>query len=270
MRITVTISSPSALDRARPLAGKTTLVVGGSRGIGLGISQLFAQLGSNVLLVSRREHSLVEAVARIEQAGTAVGKVSYQVGRADSDEDARACVSSAIERYGAVDILINNAGTNPYFGPMVGISRGQADKTLSVNLWGPLSWVQSAWDQWMSRHGGSILNISSTSGYAVDTNLGWYGTTKAGLIQVTRQLAFELAPRVRVNAIAPGLIKTDLSRALWEDDGEEKVASMLPLQRLGTTEDIAEAAAFLCSDAASWITGHTLVADGGYLLRPAN
>jgi NAD(P)-dependent dehydrogenase (short-subunit alcohol dehydrogenase family) len=243
-------------------------VVGASRGIGLGISQLFAELGSNVLLVSRREHSLAAAAEHIQQTGRAVGKVSYQAGRADSDDDARACVSSAIERYGAVDILVNNAATNPYFGPLVGISRGQAEKTLSVNLWGPPSWVQSAWDQWMSGHGGSILNISSTSGFAVDANLGWYGATKAGLVQVTRQLAMELAPKVRVNAIAPGLIKTELSRALWEN-GEKGVAAMLPLQRLGTTEDIAEAAAFLCSDAASWITGHTLVVDGGYLLHPA-
>jgi NAD(P)-dependent dehydrogenase (short-subunit alcohol dehydrogenase family) len=243
-------------------------VLGGSRGIGLGISQLFAELGSNVLLVSRREQSLAAAVAGIEQTGRAAGKVSYQVGKADSDDDARACVSTAIERYGAVDILVNNAATNPYLGALVGINRGQAEKTLSVNLWGPLSWVQSAWEQWMSAHGGSILNISSTSGYAVDANLGWYGATKAGLIQVTRQLAMELAPTVRVNAIAPGLIKTDLSRALWEN-GEEEVAAMMPLRRLGTPEDIAEAAAFLCSDAASWITGHTLVVDGGYLLHPA-
>lgn len=255
-------------DRSRPLAGRSAVVTGGSRGIGLGIARLFGQLGANVLLVSRRAQSLAAAVATIEQAGAPAGTVSYQVGKADSDEDAQACVATAVQRYGAVDILVNNAATNPYFGPLAGISRSQADKTLAVNVRGPLSWIQAAWNQGMREHGGAVLNIVSTSGIDVDLNLGWYGTSKAALIQLTRQLAMELAPAVRVNSIAPGLIKTDMSRALWAE-GEQEAAAMMPLARLGTPADIAEAAAFLCSDAASWITGQTLAVDGGYLVRSA-
>lgn len=119
----------------------------------------------------------------------------------------------------------------------------------------------------MSTNGGSVLNVASTSGIDVDVDLGWYGTTKAALIHMTRLLAMELAPTVRVNSIAPGLIKTDLSRALWTED-EVGIANTMPMKRLGTPNDIAEAAAFLCSDAASWITGQTLAVDGGYLVRP--
>lgn len=254
-------------DRSLPLAGRTALVTGGSRGIGLGIAALFAELGANVLIVSRREPSLVAAVAAITERAEA-GAVAHRAGRADSPDDADASVAYAIERFGRLDILVNNAATNPYFGPLVGITRGQADKTTGVNLWGPLMWIQAAWDQHLRDHGGAVLNISSTSGIATDTNLGWYGASKAGLIHLTRQLAMELAPAVRVNAICPGLVKTDMSRALWED-GEDDVAATMPLGRLGTPRDIAEAAAFLCSDAASWVTGQTLTVDGGYLVRPS-
>ncbi|HEX3792145.1 MAG TPA: SDR family oxidoreductase [Pseudonocardiaceae bacterium] len=262
----VTAPDP-VIDRTHPLAGRTALVTGGSRGIGLGISTLLTQLGARVLLVSRREAGLIAAVEEIRQTGVPADAVSYRVAKADSDEDARASVALALERYGSLDILVNNAATNPYFGPLVGIDRGRAEKTVAVNLWGPLSWVQAAWDGYLRDNGGVVLNIASTSGIDLDTDLGWYGTTKAALIQLTRQLAMELAPDVRVNSIAPGLVKTDLSRALWVD-GEAEAAAGLPLGRLGTPRDIAEAAAFLCSDAASWITGQTLAVDGGYLVRP--
>jgi NAD(P)-dependent dehydrogenase (short-subunit alcohol dehydrogenase family) len=254
-------------DRTHPLAGRTALVTGGSRGIGLGIATLMGQLGARVLIVSRREPGLVAAVDAIRAAGVPADAVGYRVAKADSDEDAVASVALAVDRYGSLDILVNNAATNPYFGPLVGIGRGQAEKTLAVNLWGPMSWIKAAWDRYMGEHGGAVLNIASTSGIDVDVDLGWYGTTKAGLIHLTKLLAAELAPRVRVNSIAPGLVKTDLSRALWED-GEDEAAAKLPLGRLGTPADIAEAAAFLCSDAASWITGQTLAVDGGYLIRP--
>jgi NAD(P)-dependent dehydrogenase (short-subunit alcohol dehydrogenase family) len=261
------VDVPAVVDRNQLLAGRTALVTGGSRGIGLGIATLFGQLGARVLIVSRKEQGLVDAVREIESSGVPAQRVSYRVAKADSDEDAEASVELALARYGSLHILVNNAGTNPYFGPLVGIGRGQADKTTAVNLWGPMSWVQAAWRHHLRDHGGVVLNIASTSGIDVDVDLGWYGTTKAALIHLTSLLAAELAPRVRVNAIAPGLVKTDLSRALWMDGGAAAAAA-LPLRRLGTPRDIAEAAAFLCSDAASWITGQTLTVDGGYLVRP--
>jgi NAD(P)-dependent dehydrogenase (short-subunit alcohol dehydrogenase family) len=255
-------------DLLHPLAGRTALVTGGSRGIGLGIATLLGQRGARVVLASRREAGLISAVQEIQAAGVPGDRVSYQVAKADSDSDAEASVAHALDRYGSLDILVNNAATNPYYGPLVGITRGQADKTTAVNQWGPLSWIQAAWRHYMAEHGGAVLNIASTSGIAVDKGLGWYGVTKAALIHLTELLAMELAPTIRVNAIAPGLIKTDLSRALWENGGETAAAANLPLRRLGTPGDIAEAAAFLCSDAASWITGQTLVVDGGLMIRP--
>jgi NAD(P)-dependent dehydrogenase (short-subunit alcohol dehydrogenase family) len=256
------------VDAALSLAGRTAVITGGSRGIGLGIASRFAQLGANVLIASRREPSLVEAVEHIRALGVAEGAVAYRVAKADSDEDARATVAAAIDLFGGLNILVNNAATNPYFGPLVGISRSQAEKTVGVNLWGPLSWIQAAWEAAMRDNGGVVLNISSTSGLAVDVDLGWYATTKAALIHMSKLLAMELAPAVRVNCIAPGLIKTDLSRALWEE-GESEVAAAMPLARLGTAADIAHASAYLCSDAAAWVTGQTLAVDGGYLVKPA-
>ena len=162
------------------------------------------------------------------------------------------------------DSLVNNAATNPYFGPIIDIDQGRADKTVRVNQSGYLEWTQAAWRAGMADHGGVVLNIASIGGLTVEGGIGWYNVTKAAVIHLTAQLAGELGPAVRVNAIAPGLVKTQLARALWEP-GEEKIAQRLPSRRLGEPADIANAALFLCSDAASWITGETLVVDGGSL-----
>ena len=150
-------------------------------------------------------------------------------------------------------------------GPTIDIDPGRWDKTVAVNVTAPLFWSQFAWRSWMSEHGGSIVNIASIGGLSVETSIGNYNVTKAALIHQTRTLAKELAPTVRVNAVAPGLVKTDMARALWEAD-EEAVARFVPLKRLGEPSDIANAVLFLASDAGSWICGHTLVVDGGMLL----
>ena len=247
------------------LDGKTALVTGGSRGIGQAIAQAFVDAGASVMLSSRRPEGLREAAAAIEKARTdRTGDVAWTVANAGEPEQAEACVAATVEQFGRVDILVNNAATNPYYGPIIEIDRGRADKTVRVNQSGYLEWTQAAWWAGMADHGGTVLNLASIGGLTVEGGIGWYNVTKAAVIHLTSQLAGELGPKVRVNAIAPGLVKTQLAQALWEA-GEEKIAARLPTRRLGQPEDIAAAALFLCSDAASWITGETLVVDGGSL-----
>jgi len=247
------------------LDGKTALVTGGSRGIGQAIARSFADAGASVMLTSRRADGLTQSAAEIEATvGPRSGPVAWTVANAGDPEQAQAAVAATVERFGRVDILVNNAATNPYYGPMIDIDQGRADKTVRVNQSGYLEWAQAVWRAGMSDHGGTMLNLASIGGLTVEGGIGWYNVTKAAVIHLTKQLASELGPAVRVNAIAPGLVKTQLAQALWEA-GEEKISSRLPTRRLGEPEDIANAALFLCSDAASWITGATLVVDGGSL-----
>jgi NAD(P)-dependent dehydrogenase (short-subunit alcohol dehydrogenase family) len=177
-------------------------------------------------------------------------------------------VAATVETFGALDILVNNAATNPYYGPLMDIDLPRAEKTVQVNQEAALVWTQCAWRARMSAHGGSVVNVSSIGGLSVESGIGWYNVTKAALAHLTRQLAYELGPGVRVNALAPGLVRTDFARALWEPAGDA-VARRLPLKRLGEPDDVATAALFLASEAASWITGHVLVVDGGALARPS-
>jgi len=247
------------------LDGKTALVTGSSRGIGMAIAHLFAEAGASVMLSSRKEEALAKAKAEIDAAkGERSGEVAWQVANAGDPDQAEACLAATVSRFGAVDILVNNAATNPYYGPLMEIDTGRIDKTVRVNQSGYLEWTQAAWRAGMSVHGGVVLNMASIGGLAVEHGIGWYNVSKAAVIHLTRQLAGELGPKVRVNAVAPGLVKTQFAKALWEP-AEDRIAERLPLRRLGVPEDIAAAALFLCSDAASWVTGHTLVVDGGAL-----
>jgi NAD(P)-dependent dehydrogenase (short-subunit alcohol dehydrogenase family) len=242
------------------LAGKTAVVTGASRGIGRGIAEAFAAEGASVMISSRRGSSLAAAA---EEMGT--DRVAWFEANAGDADAARACVEATLARFGSVDILVNNAATNPYYGPMIDIDVPRAMKTVGVNVVGPLMWTQAAWRCWMRERGGSVINVASVGGYMVEPNIGFYNVTKAALLHLTRQLAAELGPAVRVNGIAPGLVKTDMARALWEGR-EDVVAANVPLQRLGTTDDIASAAVFLASEQAAWITGHTIAVDGGILV----
>ena len=242
------------------LDGKVALVTGASKGIGQGIATAMAESGAQVMLSSRKQDALEKAAAGIN------GDVAVYAANAGEPDQAEACVAATIERFGGLDILVNNAAANPYMGPVIDIDLPRYDKTFQVNVRGPLVLVQQAWHQAMKERGGSVLNIASVGGLTYGGMIGVYDMTKAALIFMTKHLAIELAPKVRVNAIAPGLVKTDFARALWEPN-EEGAARLMPLQRIGAPEDIAGAALFLSSEAASWITGEIMVVDGGLYRR---
>jgi NAD(P)-dependent dehydrogenase (short-subunit alcohol dehydrogenase family) len=251
------------------LDGKVALVTGASRGIGRAIAGSYAAAGAAVMLSSRKQDALDAAVDEITAAvGDDGGEAAAFAANAGEPDQAAACVAATVERFGRVDILVNNAATNPYMGRAIDIDLPRFDKTWQVNYRGPVVWAQEAWRASMQAHGGAIVNIASVGGLSVERSIGHYNVTKAALIHLTRTLAADLAPGVRVNAIAPGLVKTDMARALWEP-GEQAIAARMPLRRLGEPSDIANAALFLVSDLSSWITGETLVVDGGALLGPA-
>ncbi len=241
------------------LDGRVALVTGASRGIGQAIASAFAGAGAMVMLSARKQDALDEAAA------TMTGEVATFAAHAGDPDQAAACVAATVERFGRVDILVNNAATNPYMGPTIEIDLPRYDKTFEVNLRGPLVWTQLAHRASMAEHGGSVINVASVGALSVEPAIGVYNTTKAGLVYLTRTLAAELGPKVRVNAIAPGLVKTDFARALWEAHGEQ-LARRLPSRRLGEPEDIAGTALFLASDLSSWMTGQTLVVDGGSMV----
>ncbi|MCP3975476.1 MAG: SDR family oxidoreductase [bacterium] len=240
-------------------AGKVAIVTGASRGIGEATAALLLASGAKgVAITSRREENLAEAVERI---GTSERLISFAA-RADSEEAADATVQAVIRRFGSCDILINNAGTNPSAGDLASVDLGAVGKTWEVNQLGPLLWSRAAWRHYMSDHGGAIVNIASVGGMAPSPIIGAYNISKAAVIHLTRQLAMEFAPSVRVNSIAPSVVRTKLAAALWEGI-EEQVAASHPLQRIGEPSDIAAAVMFLVSDEASWITGINLPVDGG-------
>jgi NAD(P)-dependent dehydrogenase (short-subunit alcohol dehydrogenase family) len=246
------------------LEGKVALVTGASKGIGRAIAASMAEAGASVMLNSRKQDQLEIAAAEIAASGAA-GETAVFAGNAGDVESAKACVAATIERFGGLDILVNNAATNPYYGPTLGVDEGRYDKTFQVNLRGPLFWCQAAWEQAMRDKPGVIINIASVGGLRAEGALGVYNLTKAAIIHLTRQLGGELGP-TRVVGIAPGLVETDFASVLIANFGES-LRRALPLQRLGQPQDIANLAVFLASDMASWITGETYVIDGGAGVR---
>ena len=241
------------------LEGKVALVTGASRGIGRAIAAGMAESGASVMLSSRKQEQLEEAAAAID------GEVAVYAANAGNIDAAEACVAATIGRFGRLDILVNNAATNPHYGATLDIEPSKFDKTFEVNLRGPLYWSRAAHRQAFADRPGVIINISSVGGLRAEYGLGVYNLTKAALIHLTRQLANELGP-TRVVGIAPGLVKTDFAKVLVDNFGEQLERS-LPTKRLGEPEDIANLAVFLASDRASWMTGETYVIDGGAGVR---
>jgi NAD(P)-dependent dehydrogenase (short-subunit alcohol dehydrogenase family) len=242
------------------IAGRTAVITGGSRGIGLACAQQLARAGARVLITGRNRESLEAARATID------GECAIVVGDAASAEHADAAVKQALEKFGRVDILINNAGGPLKIGPLLELGVENLDRTWELNLRGPYLWIRAAWQQWMREHGGVVLNIASLGGVSLQPGMGAYSASKAALLHMTRILAAELSPRVRVNAIAPGIVRTDATAGFIEASGPS-TPLRLPLQRFGEPDDIAGACLFLVSERSAWITGETLVIDGGSLVQ---
>jgi NAD(P)-dependent dehydrogenase (short-subunit alcohol dehydrogenase family) len=240
--------------------GKTALVTGASRGIGLAIARRLVADGARVVITARGQETLDAAVAALGEPKSVIGIA----GKADSADHRAEVFATIASQIGHLDYLVNNAGINPAFGPLADVSEDAVRKIFEVNVLGTLSWSREAVAAGLTD---SIVNIASIAGVTAAPGIGIYGVSKAALINLTAQLAFELAPRIRVNAVAPAVIKTDFAKALYEGR-EEKVAAAYPLKRLGIPADVAGPVCFLLSDDSAWITGQTLIIDGGGTLAP--
>ncbi|MCX5522675.1 SDR family oxidoreductase [Streptomyces bobili] len=244
-----------------PLSGKVALITGGSRGIGYGVAEALVARGDRVCITGRGEDALKEAVEKLgaDRAIAVAGKAADEAHQATA-------VERTMEAFGRVDYLVNNAGTNPVFGPIADLDLNVARKVFETNVISALGFAQRTWHAWQKDNGGAIVNIASVAGLAPSPFIGAYGVSKAAMINLTQQLAHEFAPRVRVNAIAPAVVKTKFAQALYEGR-EAEAAAAYPLARLGVPSDIGGAAAFLTSEQSDWVTGQTLVVDGGMFLN---
>ena len=244
------------------LSGRVALVTGASRGIGSAIAETLAEHGANVVLSSRKQADLDAEAERIN--ARYAEKATPIAAHAGRQEDLERLVQDVMSRFSRIDILVNNAGTNPYFGPVLGAELSAWDKTFEVNLRGYFILTKLVYEAWMEAHGGAIVNISSIGGLRPGIGLGVYNITKAGVIMLTRQLAREIGGKVRVNAVAPGLVKTRFAEALWgNQEILDRVLAQNPMGRIGVPDEIAAAVLFLASDAASYVNGEVLVVDGG-------
>ncbi|OGP57105.1 MAG: hypothetical protein A2V67_06855 [Deltaproteobacteria bacterium RBG_13_61_14] len=243
------------------LRDRVALITGASRGIGRAIALGFAHEGADLILASRKRQDLETVVNDAEHLGRRALAVAANL---SSEADVNELCQRVEEEFGRLDILVNNAATNPYMGPLCEATPEVFDKTLDLNLRGPFLLIRRCRDLLRRSPAASIINIGSTAGLRPSPMLGIYSISKAGLHMMTRVLARELAPeKIRVNTLAPGLTRTRFSSALWAEGREERAASLIPLGRIGEPDDMVEAALYLASGDSAFVTGQVIVLDGG-------
>lgn len=244
----------------RRLDGQVAIVTGASRGIGLATAARLIDEGASVCITARSADGLEQALARLPE-----GKAIARAGKADDPAHRAEVLDAVHRRFGRLDVLVNAAGANPAYGPLADLEHGAARKTLEVNVLAALAWVQDA-----VRHDGlgfrerrgRVVNISSSTAETPSPGIGLYGVAKAALSHLTRTMAAELGPEIRVNAVAPAVVRTQFAAALYEAN-EAEVAARYPLGRLGEPEDVAAAIAYFASSDSSWVSGQVLTLDGG-------
>ena len=244
------------------LENKVALITGASKGIGEAIAILYASHGAKVVINSRKQEELDKVTAKIKSAG---GDCLALAGNTSEAPSLKMLVDKTLEKYGGIDIVVNNAASNPAFGPVVQTEAWAYDKIMDVNVKAPFELSKLAYPHMKLRGGGSVINLSSIAGDTPDPGLGIYSVSKAALNMLTKVMAKEWGPdNIRVNAICPGLIKTKFSQALWQDENIlKRFMKMVPMGRMGTVDEIAALALFLASDASGYCTGTLFFADGG-------
>lgn len=250
------------------LSGKVALITGSSRGIGRAIADAMAEAGAKVVISSRKAEACTAAVADLAKRGHEAISVPCNV---SSKDDLRRLVDTTLDKWGRIDTLVCNAGINPAFGPLSKIEDAAFDKIMATNLRSTLWLCNMAIPQMAERRDGTVIIISSIAGLKGNAVIGTYGISKAAEMQLARNLALEWGKQnIRVNAIAPGIIRTDFARALWEDKERlQRVEAMAPLGRIGDVQEVAGIAVFLAAPAGAFITGQVIVADGGITIAEA-
>ena len=247
------------------LSGKVAIITGASKGIGEAIAEIFAGAGARVIVSSRKQEAVETVAESILKKGGQAKAIACHMG---SENDIARLVEETIAFYGTIDIIVNNAAVNPVFGPVVETDGSAFDKIMNVNVKGPFELAKRAYPYMKEKKSGSVINISSIGGLRPEPGLGMYSVSKAALISLTKVMAKEWGEdNIRANVICPGLIKTKFSEALWNNDKiMHTMMKILPIKRVGTTEEIAALALYLASDASSYSTGSVFTADGGFTI----